>query len=91
MYPPVICLICLEISWILLLYYTYIKCGFMKRSKNLNSGEEVKDVAYAVGYSSMNNFYKYFKLYRGETPAAFKKARIDNRRNDIKKAQKSGI
>lgn len=41
--------------------------------KKLNSGEEVKDVAYAVGYSSMNNFYKYFKLYRGETPAAFKK------------------
>ena len=34
LYPPVICLICLEISWILLLYYTYIKCGFMKRSKN---------------------------------------------------------
>ena len=31
----------------------------MKRSKKLNSGEEVKDVAYAVGYSSMNNFYKY--------------------------------
>ena len=24
--------------------------------KKLNSGEEVKDVAYAVGYSSMNNF-----------------------------------
>ena len=41
--------------------------------KKLNSGGEVKDVAYEVGYSSMNNFYKYFKLYTGETPAVFKK------------------
>lgn len=41
--------------------------------KKLNSGGEIKDVAYEVGYSSMNNFYKYFKLYTGETPAVFKK------------------
>lgn len=38
----------------------------------LRKGREIQSVAYEVGYSSLNNFYKYFKEYTGETPAAFK-------------------
>lgn len=35
-------------------------------------GQSVQEVAYAVGYSSLNNFYKYFKEQTGTTPAAFR-------------------
>lgn len=41
--------------------------------KLLKNGADIKEVAYEVGYSSMNNFYKYFKQYTGETPAEAKK------------------
>ena len=38
----------------------------------LKDGESIQEVAYAVGYSSLNNFYKYFKEQTGKTPAAFR-------------------
>lgn len=37
----------------------------------------VKEVAEWTGYDSLNNFYKYFKLYVGETPAAYCKKKED--------------
>lgn len=33
--------------------------------------KEVQETAYAVGYSSLNNFYKYFKRYTEMTPAQY--------------------
>lgn len=39
----------------------------------LNEGESVQETAWKTGYTSMNHFYKYFKLYQGTTPAAFRK------------------
>ena len=41
--------------------------------RRLQNGGEIKEVAYDVGYESMNNFYKYFKKYTGKTPASAKK------------------
>ena len=41
--------------------------------RRLQNGGEIKEVAYDVGYESMNNFYKYFKKYTGQTPASAKK------------------
>lgn len=43
--------------------------------ERLQNGEDIKEVAYDLGYSSMNNFYKYFKQYTGQTPASIKKAK----------------
>lgn len=38
----------------------------------LDSGQySIKTVAEMVGYESLNNFYKYFKLHMGMTPAAY--------------------
>ena len=38
----------------------------------LQRGNSVQEVSYAVGYASLNNFYKYFKEYTGKTPAAYR-------------------
>ncbi len=39
----------------------------------LDEGKSVKEAAEAVGYDSLNNFYKHFKTVTGETPAAYHK------------------
>ena len=31
----------------------------------------IQEIAEAVGYQNLNNFYKYFKQEKGETPAVF--------------------
>ncbi len=35
---------------------------------------DIRETAFQIGYSSMNNFYKYFKRYTGKTPAQYLKA-----------------
>lgn len=40
-----------------------------KAVKLLRSGVSIQETAFSVGYESLNNFYKYFKLYTGKTPA----------------------
>lgn len=37
----------------------------------LRGGSSIKETAFAVGYRNLNNFYKYFKLYTGKTPALY--------------------
>ena len=32
---------------------------------------DIQETAFLVGYSSLNNFYKYFKRYTGKTPAQY--------------------
>ncbi len=39
----------------------------------LRDGVSVKDAAEKVGFESLNNYYKYFKMHTGETPANFVK------------------
>lgn len=50
------------------------KVRITEASRLLRDNVSVQEAAYRTGYSSMNHFYKYFKLYQGMTPAAFKKA-----------------
>jgi YesN/AraC family two-component response regulator len=40
----------------------------------------IQAVASELGYESLNNFYKYFKLMTGLTPAAYRQDRILNKR-----------
>jgi AraC-like DNA-binding protein len=44
-----------------------------KSKKILREGSSVKDAAEQVGFESLNNYYKYFKLHTGMTPAEFTK------------------
>ncbi|MBM6828864.1 response regulator [Anaerotignum lactatifermentans] len=54
---------------------TYInKVRIQKACALLDAGVSVKEAAEQTGYESLNNFYKYFKLYEGMTPAAYCKA-----------------
>lgn len=39
-----------------------------------NRKYDIQGTAFQVGYSSLNNFYKYFKRYTGKTPAQFLEA-----------------
>ena len=39
----------------------------------LKEGADIQEAAYEVGYISLNNFYKYFKEYTGQTPAEAKR------------------
>ncbi len=55
------------------------KVRIHEAADRLRKGGDVKDIAYEVGYCSLNNFYKYFKMYMGETPAEFKKQRKELR------------
>ncbi len=41
-------------------------CSLLKSRKC-----DIQEAAYQVGYGSLNNFYKYFKRYTGQTPAQF--------------------
>lgn len=52
------------------LYYVH-KVRINKASLLLQEGMSVQDVAWQTGYTSLNHFYKFFKLYRGMTPAAY--------------------
>lgn len=38
----------------------------------IKNGESIKEAALASGYESMNNFYKYYKQFTGETPGQTK-------------------
>lgn len=38
----------------------------------LQEGCSVQEAAYEVGYTSLNNFYKYFKEHTDETPAGYR-------------------
>lgn len=52
---------------------SYINEVRIKRAiELLDEGElSIKEVAEATGYNSLNNFYKYFKLYTGLTPGEY--------------------
>lgn len=39
-------------------------------------GRSLEAASYEVGYHSFNNFYKYFKEFKGETPAAYFKNKM---------------
>ena len=43
----------------------------VKARELLDAGTGIQNAADAVGYSSLNNFYKYFKRFLGTTPAAY--------------------
>ena len=49
------------------------KMRIKKAAQMLGAGASIQEVSSAVGYSSINNFYKYFKLYMNETPASYQK------------------
>lgn len=42
----------------------------------LQDGTGVQETAWKTGYTSLNHFYKYFKLYEGMTPAAYRKTKV---------------
>ena len=42
-----------------------------KSKKLLLSGASVREASEAVGFGSINNYYKFFKLHTGETPAKY--------------------
>lgn len=52
---------------------SYVNEVRIKKAVELLNKENlsVKEVAELTGYESLNNFYKYFKLYTGSTPAAY--------------------
>lgn len=55
---------------------TYInKVRIQKACALLDAGVSVKEAAEKTGYESLNNFYKYFKLYAGMTPAVYCKTK----------------
>lgn len=47
------------------------KIRIEKAAQLLRAGSSIKEAAFAVGYKNLNNFYKYFKLYTGKTPALY--------------------
>lgn len=47
------------------------KYRITKSVQLLDSGSSIQEASYTVGYSSLNNFYKNFKLYMGQTPSAY--------------------
>ncbi len=51
------------------------KTRIARAAQLLRDGASVQDAAWQTGYTSMNHFYKYFKLYQGVTPAAYRRAR----------------
>lgn len=51
------------------------KIRITKAAQLLRSGVSVQDAAWQTGYTSMNHFYKYFKIYQGMTPAAYRRIR----------------
>lgn len=44
-----------------------------KSIQMFKDGHSIQETAYSVGYSSLNNFYKYFKKQTGKTPAEFQR------------------
>lgn len=68
---------------------TYInKVRIQKACGLLDAGVSVKEAAEQTGYESLNNFYKYFKLYEGMTPAAYCKTQKSGFQSDQKQEQK---
>ena len=59
---------------------SYVNEVRIKKAVELLNKENlsVKEVAELTGYESLNNFYKYFKLYTGSTPAAYALKDNDN-------------
>jgi two-component system response regulator YesN len=53
--------------------FTYVHRVRIQKAKQLLSTTDysIKEVAKKTGYNSINNFYKYFRLFTGMTPAAF--------------------
>lgn len=49
------------------------KFRIAKAGQLLQEGMSVQDAAWQTGYTSLNHFYKYFKLYQGMTPAAYRR------------------
>lgn len=49
------------------------KIRIVRAKELLQEGMSVQDAAWQTGYTSLNHFYKYFKLYEGMTPAAWKR------------------
>lgn len=51
---------------------TYVHSVRIDKARELLAGGcSVKEASEAVGYGSLNNFYKYFKRFTGKTPARF--------------------
>jgi YesN/AraC family two-component response regulator len=48
------------------------KIRISKASQILQDGFTVQEAAAQTGYNSLNHFYKYFKLYQGITPGAYR-------------------
>jgi YesN/AraC family two-component response regulator len=63
-----------------IIYYTnkirIEKAKIKLEDRNLS----IQAIASKLGYESLNNFYKYFKLMTGLTPAAYRQDRILNKR-----------
>lgn len=51
------------------------KVRIAKAAQLLQEGQTVQDAAWQTGYTSLNHFYKYFKLYQGMTPAAYRRTK----------------
>lgn len=49
------------------------KIRIAKAALLLQEGKSVQEAAWETGYTSLNHFYKYFKLYQGMTPAAYRR------------------
>ncbi|HIR13191.1 MAG TPA: response regulator [Candidatus Choladousia intestinavium] len=52
------------------------KIRIAKAAQLLRAGVSVQDAAWQTGYTSMNHFYKYFKLYQGMTPASYRHLKL---------------
>ena len=58
-------------------YHHYVR--IMKAKELLSTGCNITDCAFQVGYSNINQFFKYFKRFTNSTPHSFQmKARFGN-------------
>ncbi|MDL2259539.1 helix-turn-helix domain-containing protein [Deltaproteobacteria bacterium OttesenSCG-928-K17] len=57
---------------------SYINKVRIDKAKALlaDQGLSIQEIASSVGYESLNNFYKYFKMITGFTPAVYRQSQI---------------
>ena len=60
---------------------SYIHEVRIKKAVNLlNEGKHsIKEIAELTGYENLNNFYKYFKIFKGNTPAMYIQGQIEDK------------
>lgn len=62
---------------------TYMhKIRIQKACALLDENVSVKETSEKTGYESLNNFYKYFKIYTGMTPAVYCKKKVEPKQNE---------